>query len=163
MKGPIERILVYIDGTEESLTASQYAILLSRRLECSLYGAFVINTHALNDLLKSHIFIESEQMEYQRDLEGDADKYLRHFETIALSKGVHPHVIKKSGIVNVILKEIVKAHDIDLLVIGELSRIRSRRDEFLNETERAMRSVPCSVLMVKDEDRVWDLFEEEDV
>jgi nucleotide-binding universal stress UspA family protein len=48
---------------------------------------------------------------------------------------------------------------VDLLVIGELSRIRSRRDEFYDETERAMRSVPCSVLIVKDEDAVYDMYE----
>jgi hypothetical protein len=40
-----------------------------------------------------------------------------------------------------------------------LSRIRSRRDEFYDETERAMRTVACSVLIVKDEDRVWEMFE----
>jgi nucleotide-binding universal stress UspA family protein len=53
----------------------------------------------------------------------------------------------------------VKDDEIDLLIIGELSHIRSRRDEFYDETERAMREVPCSVLIVKDEDRVWELFD----
>jgi nucleotide-binding universal stress UspA family protein len=53
----------------------------------------------------------------------------------------------------------VEADDVDLLVIGELSRIRSRRDEFFDETERAMRAVSCSVLIVKDEDRVWEMYE----
>lgn len=162
MHGPIKRILVYIDGTEESQTAAQYAILLSKAVGAKLFGTFIVNTHALNDLLKSHIFIESEQMEYQRDLEADADKYLHHFSTIAAEKGVAVETLKLSGVVHSMLKELVKNNDIDLLVIGELSRIRSRRDEFLNETERAMRNVSCSVLIVKDEDRVWDLFEEEE-
>ena len=49
--------------------------------------------------------------------------------------------------------------EIDLLVIGELSRIRSRRDEFYDESERAMRTAGCSVLIVKDEDRVWEMYE----
>jgi nucleotide-binding universal stress UspA family protein len=52
----------------------------------------------------------------------------------------------------------VKDEKIDLLVIGELSHIRSRRDEFYDETERAMRTVSCSVLIVKDEDRVWEMY-----
>jgi len=157
--GPVERILVYIDGTEESLTAAQYAILLSRSSGAALYGTFIVNTHALNDLLKSHIFVESEQMEYQRDLEADAGKYLHHFETMATSKGIEVQTLQESGVVHVKLKEMIREYDIDLLVVGEISRIRSRRDEFLNETERAMRSAPCSVLVVKDDDRVWDLFE----
>jgi nucleotide-binding universal stress UspA family protein len=159
MSGPIERILVYIDGTEESLTAAQYAIMLSKAVGAMLYGTFIVNTHALNDLLKSHIFVESEQVEYQRDLEEDAGKYLNHFETMAASKGISVQILQESGIVHVKLKEMIREYDIDMLVVGELSRIRSRRDEFLNETERAMRNAPCSVLVVKDEDRVWDLFE----
>jgi len=53
----------------------------------------------------------------------------------------------------------VKEDKVDLLVIGELSRIRSRRDEFYDETERAMRVTPCSVLIVKDEDRVYEMYE----
>jgi nucleotide-binding universal stress UspA family protein len=159
MSGPIERILVYIDGTEESLTAAQYAILLSKATGAKLYGTFIVNTHALNDLLKSHIFVESEQMEYQRDLEQDAGKYLHHFETMAASKGVAAETLRENGSVHVKLKEMVREYEIDLLVVGELSRIRSRRDEFLNESERALRTVPCSVLVVKDTDRVWELFE----
>lgn len=159
MSGPIKRILVYIDGTEESMTAAQYAILLSKAVGAELYGTFIVNTHALNDLLKSHIFVESEQMEYQRDLEADAGKYLQHFADIAEEKGVEAETIQESGMVHIKIKEMIRELDIDLLVIGELSRIRSRRDEFLNESERAMRNAPCSVLVVKDDDRVWDLFE----
>jgi len=51
------------------------------------------------------------------------------------------------------------ADEVDLLVIGELSRIRSRRDEFYDEAERAMRNVGCSVLIVKDEDKVWEMYQ----
>ena len=41
----------------------------------------------------------------------------------------------------------------------ELPRIRSRRDELYDEAEQAMRSVTCSVLIVKDEDAVYDMYE----
>ena len=160
MSGPIERILIYIDGSEESLTAAQYAILLSKAVGAKLYATFIVNTHALNDLLKSNIFVESEQMEYQRDLEQDAKKYLQHFVTMAAEKKVEVETIHENGIVHVKIKEIIREFDIDLLIVGELSRIRSRRDEFLHEGERAMRTVRCSVLIVKDTDRVWDLFED---
>ncbi|MDA3898984.1 MAG: universal stress protein [Spirochaetes bacterium] len=159
MSNIIERVLVYLDGSEESIIAAQYAVSLCRTLNSQLYGTFIVNTHALNDLVKSRIFIESEQKEYQRDLEEDADKYLRNFEEIAVDKGVAPECIKESGLVHIKLKEMVRSFNIDLLVIGELSRIRSRRDEFYNESERAMRNVPCSVLIVKDEERTENIYE----
>ena len=87
------------------------------------------------------------------------ERYLNYVSELAAKKGVP--ITKKSGRGSV-YKEIVdaiKEHEVDLLVIGELSRIRSRRDEFYDETERAMRAAPCSVLIVKDEDRVYEMYE----
>ena len=159
MKGPIRKILVYVDGTEQSITAAQYAIVLCRAIDAELFALYVVDTRALSDLLKTHIFVTAEQEEYRRDLDADAERYLNHIKTLARQKGLAMETVSSNGTVYQEIKSKIKELDIDLLVIGELSRIRSRRDEFYNEAERAMRSVGCSVLIVKDEDRVWDLFE----
>lgn len=159
MAGPIERVLVLVDGTEESITAAQYAILLAGASGAELYGAYVINTRALNDLLKSRIFVEAEEQEYEQDLHSDADRYLKHVGNMAEDKGVPITTLTASGSVHQEVVKMVREHEVDLLVIGELAHAKSRRDEFYNESERAMRSVGCSVLIVKDQERVWDLFE----
>jgi nucleotide-binding universal stress UspA family protein len=112
----------------------------------------------VEDLLKARIFLRDEQVEYEHDMEADAERYLNYVNELAMKKGVS--IVKKRGRGSV-NKEIVNAvneDQVDLLVIGELSRIRSRRDEFYDETERAMRTVTCSVLIVKDEDRVWEMY-----
>ena len=159
MAGLIENILVYIDGTEESVAAAQYAILLAGLTDAHLEALYVVNTRALNDLVKSRIFLKEEQADYQRDLELDADKYLQHVQNLASARGVAVDTYKESGSVHQEINRIIREHDIDLLVLGRISTIRSRRDEMYDEAERAMRSVNCSVLIVKDEDRIWDLFE----
>ena len=159
MSNPIKKIMVYVDGTEQSVTAAQYAICLASFSGAELIAHYVINTRAVEDLLKARIFLKDEQVEYEHDMEADAERYLNYINELAIKKGVS--VIKKHSRGNV-HREIVnsiEADDVDLLVIGELSRIRSRRDEFFDETERAMRAVPCSVLIVKDEDRVWEMYE----
>jgi nucleotide-binding universal stress UspA family protein len=160
-RGPVANILVYIDGTEESVTAAQYAVLLARSTGSRLTAVYIVNTRALSDLVRARIFLPEEQNEYQRDIEADADRYLRHVERLAAERGVDITCEKRSGNVHQELKTLVDELDADLLVIGELSKIRSRRDEIFNEAERAMRGVRCSVLIVKDPDRVWDLFENE--
>jgi len=159
VNSPIRKIMVYIDGTEQSITAAQYAICLARYTRAELLAYYVINTKALNDLLKVSIFLKEEQMEYEHDLEKDAERYLNHVSGLARAKAVDIITKSSSGNVYQEIVNTVKEDEVDLLVIGELSRIRSRRDEFYNETERAMRSVPCSVLIVKDEDCVWNLYE----
>ena len=159
MSKTIKKMMVYIDGTEQSITAAQYAICLASFSDAELIAHYVINTRAIKDLLKARIFLQDEQLEYEHDMKADAERYLNYVNELAVAKGVE--IIKQlsSGSVN---KEIVNAvndEHIDLLVVGELSHIRSRRDEFYDETERVVRLAPCSVLIVKDPDKVWELYE----
>jgi len=159
VSNPIKKIMVYIDGTEQSITAAQYAICLASSSHAELIAHYVVNTRAMEDLLRARIFLKDEQVEYEHDMETDAERYLNHVNELAVQKGVTIVKRQSKGSVH---KEIVKAvvdDEVDLLVIGELSRIRSRRDEFYDEAERAMRNVGCSVLIVKDEDRVWEMYQ----
>jgi len=159
VSNPIRKIMVYIDGTEQSITAAQYAICLASSSNAQLIAHYVVNTRAMEDLLRARIFLKDEQVEYEHDMKTDAERYLNHVNELAVQKGVTIVKRQSKGSVH---KEIVKAvveDEVDLLVIGELSRIRSRRDEFYDEAERAMRNVGCSVLIVKDEDRVWEMYQ----
>jgi len=159
MGKPIQRIMVYVDGSEQSITAAQYAICLASFSGAKLIACYIVNTRAAEDLLKARIFLPDEQVEYERDMEADAQRYLNYVDELAARKGVS--ILKKSsrGSVHKEIVDAVKEYDVDLLVVGELSRIRSRRDEFYDEAERAMRATPCSVLIVKDEDRVYEMYE----
>lgn len=154
-----KRILVYIDGTEQSITAAQYAICLASFCRAELFALYVVNTKAMEDLLKARIFLKDEQMEYEHDMEADAQRYLNFVDELAIKKGVT--IIKNSarGSVHTEIANAVNEGSIDLLIIGELARIRSRRDELYDETERAMRVVPCSVLIVKDEEKVQEMYQ----
>ena len=159
MSKPIKKIMVYIDGTEESITAAQYAICLASFSDAELIAHYVINTKAMEDLLKARIFLEAEQAEYEQDMGADAERYLNYVNELASAKGVTITKKLSSGSVSKEIVDSIKQEDIDLLVVGELSHIRSRRDEFYDETERAVRSAPCSVVIVKDSDRVFELYE----
>ena len=159
MNGPISRILVYVDGSESSITAAMYAIALAKSTGASLTALYVINTRALNDLVTARIFLQAEEEEYHRDLEMDAERYLKHVSKLAEQKGIEIATVNKSGTIHREIKNEIKENNYDLLVLGGVSNIRSRRDEFFNETDRAMRSVKCPVMVIKDEDQVWDIFE----
>jgi nucleotide-binding universal stress UspA family protein len=151
--------MVYVDGTEQSVTAAQYAICLASFSGAELVAYYVVNTRATEDLLRASIFLKEEQMEYEHDMEADAERYLNYVGDLATQKGVSIVKKRSRGSVHKEIVAAVEEEEIDLLVIGELSQIRSRRDEFYDEAERAMRTVPCSVLIVKDEDRVWEMYQ----
>ena len=159
MSNPIKKIMVYVDGTEQSITAAQYAICLASFSGAELIACYVVNTRAMEDLLKARIFLQDEQLEYEHDMEADGERYLNYINELAAKKGVSITKKQSRGNVHHEIVNIVKEEKVDLLIVGELSRIRSRRDEFYDETERAIRMVNCSVLIVKDEDRVWEMYE----
>jgi len=151
--------MVYIDGTEQSITAAQYAICCARYFEARFLAVYVIDTRALNELRKARIFLEDEEISYEHDLESDAVRYLNYVRQLASAKGVGVETMNLKGTIHQEISKAVKEQNIDLLFIGELSRIRSRRDEFYDETERAMRTAGCTVVIVKDEEQVLRLYE----
>ncbi len=159
MSNLIRKIMVYIDGTEPSITAAQYAIWLAAFAKAELIAQYVINSKAAEDLFQARIFHKDELVEYEQDMKADAERYLNYVRELARKKGVSIVARCSAGSIHQVIVDSVKENGVDLLVIGELARIHSRRDEFYGETERAMRSVPCSVLIVKDEERVRQLYE----
>jgi len=159
VNNPIRKILVNIDGTEQSIVAAQYAICLARLCSAELTACYVVNIKALNELVKAGIFLKEEQVENERELETDADNYLTYVHELAIAKGITINKIRGMGSPNQEIAKIVREQAIDLLVIAELSRISSRRDEFYDENERAMRSAHCSVLIVKNTEHVEHIYE----
>jgi nucleotide-binding universal stress UspA family protein len=122
--------MVYVDGTEQSITAVQYAICLASFSSAELIAHYVINTRAMEDLLRARIFLKDEQEDYEHDMEADAERYLNHVNELAVKKGLSIITRRSKGNVHKEIVNAIKEEDVDLLVIGELSRIRSRRDEF---------------------------------
>ena len=95
MSNPIRKIMVCIDGTEQSITAAQYAICLASFSGAELIAHYVVNTRAMEDLLRARIFLKDEQVEYEHDMETDAERYLNHVNELAVQKGVA--IVKKQS------------------------------------------------------------------
>jgi nucleotide-binding universal stress UspA family protein len=159
MSDAFKNLLVYLDGSEESVTAAMAAIVLAKQLDATVTAMYVVNTRALQDLVKARIFLDIEEQEYRRDIEGDAQRYLNHVQRLGEQKAVPVIPVKASGTVHTEVRSYVQKNHVDILVLGGISEIHSRRDELLSETDRMMRTASCPVLVVRDSDSVWDMFE----
>lgn len=156
---PIQRIMLYVDGSEECITAAQYGIALARKTGAELKAVYVVNVSLLEELVKARIFIKMEEMDYQQDLEQDGKRYLHYIKEMAASKGVAIQTELLKGIVNKVVVEKVSEWDTDLLVMGELEEMLSRSDTYHDEAELIFRKAKCSVLFVKNADAVERMFE----
>ncbi len=157
---PYSNILVYLDGSEGSMNAAMYAILLAKASKASLHAVYVVNTKALGDLVRSHIFVDQEKAEYLEDLKKDAARHIRHTERLAASKDLEITAVSLDGSPHKEILSYIKQHGINLLVLGSVNTIRSRRDELTSENDRMLRTAPCPVLVVREDDDLWAEFEE---
>ena len=156
---PFKDIVVYLDGSESSMTAAMYGIKMAAEHGAHLTAVYVVNTKALSELVKAGIFVAIERDEYQRDLQADADRYLRHVVKLAAQQKLEIETVKLEGATHVVVKQLLKERNADLLVLGGITDIRSRREELSSETDRMLRTSPCPVLVVRDDDDIWLEFE----
>ncbi|RKY81494.1 universal stress protein [candidate division KSB1 bacterium] len=155
---PVKKILIYVDGSEECITAAQYAIVLAKNFGAELYAMYVVNESILKELLKANIFIKAEEMDYEHDLVQDGKRYLHYISELAKEKGINTEIKLEKGVVNKVVTDYIKSLDIDLVVLGELEEFTSRSDSFHDETELILRKAQCSVLIVKDPDKVEQIY-----
>ena len=155
---PVRKILLYVDGSEECIAAAQYGIALAKSSGAELLALYVVNVSLLKELTKARIFVKIEEMDYEHDLEQDGKRYLNYIAELARTKGVE---IKTELIKGVVNREVINKVDewrVDLLVMGELEPVLSRTDTYHDESELIFRKAKCSVLVVKDPDKVERIY-----
>ena len=156
---PFGKILLYIDGSESSITAALFAIAVSKGHGSLLRVIYVVNDNLLTELLGAKVFVQMEKMDYERDLEEDGKRKLNYVVKLAEKKGVTIETVLRKGIVHEEVAREVIASDCDLLIQGELGEVLSLRDSFYEEGVRILRKVSCPVLVVRNKHKVDKLYE----
>lgn len=161
MVEPLEKVLVYLDGSDSSYTAAQYAIYLAKKHHMELMGVCVVKDATLDELMHHHILLPQEKEEYLHDLQKDAQKHERQFQRLAQEKNALAQTMVFSGQADTkkLIIDLITRENITYFIVGELPHFRSRADAFYSETEHLVYTVPCSVLIVKDPFRVEKLFD----
>ena len=158
MPSAIKKIMVTIAGADISIVTAKHGISVAKMLDSELNVLYVVNMKALEDLLRANVFVEEEEIEYEKELEEQGNRYLDNIKQLALEKGVKVNTILAKGIIHEEIIKKIQELDIDMLVMGELKELTSRRDSFYDEGERIFREAKCPVLVVKDAQRVEKIF-----
>ncbi len=151
IKPLFQKIVVAVNGSESSLHAAMYGILLSKQYKCELKAIYVVDTSTLRQLTMSKIFLEEESSEYELQLEEDGKHYLSYLENLAKEKGVKIKTELKKG---AIWSELIKAADefeADLILVGgrEQAVGSGLHDTISRTNSEIVGSAPCNVLVVK--------------
>jgi nucleotide-binding universal stress UspA family protein len=149
-KSIISHIVVVITGSDASILAAKYAIVMSKVYRCRMSAIYVVDTATIRQLTLSKIFIQEESQEYEKSLEANGERYLSFVEELARAKGVKIEREIRRGAV---YTEILTAADdkkADLIVLGGWEKERSARDIISHAHREIMVNAKCPVLLVKE-------------
>ncbi len=84
----MKQIIVPLAGGPGSIITAKYAIYLAKLLQVKLVAVYVIDENAIQELLKSRIFVEIEAREYEIDMEQQSKLFMQRVKVLAENKKV---------------------------------------------------------------------------
>jgi nucleotide-binding universal stress UspA family protein len=156
----IKHIVVSVATTAASLTTAKYAIYLAKILQAKLTAIYVIDAKILQDLLRNRVIVESEALSYERDLQQQGEAFLERVKKLAEVKDMNLQTLLLKGSVHDEVLNKTRELAADILVMGELKEVLSRRETFYDEGEAILFGAPCPVVMVKNPQAAEDLYRE---
>ncbi|MDE5897854.1 MAG: universal stress protein [Treponemataceae bacterium] len=114
----LKTIVVAINGSQSSIQAAMYGIILAKQHSLRMKAVFVVDTATIKYLTNYKFFAAEERDAYETDLQNDGNKYLEYVLNLAKSKGVKIDTELRSGSV---WTEIIHAADeahADMILIG---------------------------------------------
>jgi nucleotide-binding universal stress UspA family protein len=150
IKPLFSNIVVVITGSDASILAAKYAIVMAKTYRCRLSAVYVVDTATIRQLTLSKIFIQEESQEYERGLEANGERYLSFVEELARAKGVKIEREIRKGAVYTEILTAADERKADLIVLGGWEKDRSARDIISHAHREIMVSAKCSVLLAKE-------------
>jgi len=147
-----QNVLVLVNGSEASIQAVRYGVILAKSYKCNLKAIYVVDTATLKQLTLNKFFVEDESRDYEKSLTTDGVKYLKYAEEIAKAKGIKIETELRRGSV---WGETVSAADemnSDLILLGGFGQNNGEIHAAATMTYHAiMKNAHCSILMVRNE------------
>jgi nucleotide-binding universal stress UspA family protein len=156
IKPLFQNILVAINGSESSIHAVQYAILMAKSYNCAVKAVYVVDTATLRQLKLSKFFVQEESEEYEENLLQDGNRYLAYAASLGKQKGVLVETELRKGAV---WAEVITAADemkANLILLGGYVREAfsavgpAMRDSVSQSNQAIIANTPCSVLVVRE-------------
>ncbi|MDP2911805.1 MAG: universal stress protein, partial [Candidatus Omnitrophota bacterium] len=142
----MKQIVVPLVGGSPSVITAKYAIYLAKILQVKVTAIYVIDEKAIQELLRSRVFVEIEAREYEIDMEQQARLFMQRVKILAENKKVELESLILKGEVHTEIAEKARELGADLLVMGDLKEVLSWKEAFYNEGERIFRESPCPVV-----------------
>ena len=150
IKPLFQNLLVMVNGTEASINAVKYAVLMAKLYRSKVHAVYVVDTATIKQLTLNRIFIEEESREYEESLEQNGLRYLAYVE-LGKAKGVKIETeLRRGAIWSEIVASAEERH-IDAILLGGSDHDSTDQKEINSSTFKSiLLNARCSVLTVKE-------------
>jgi len=140
----IQKILLYLNSTEEAEAAKASAIFLSKLKNATIIAINVINQNVIAHLAKHSA---KTLAEIEVELEENSWRYLYATEDLAKNEGAKIVVMQEYGYPEEVLPRIASEYSVDIII---LAQPKKKNDQSYNRIiSHIIEQAPCSVLVVK--------------
>jgi len=146
----MSHIVVAVSGSEASIGAAKYAVVLARQFKSRLTAVYVIDTATIRQLAMNRIFVPEESAEYERSLTDNGKRYLHFAQELAQAKGVPLETDLRRGAVHTEIMACADERKADTILLGGWERGRPERDILSMSHREIIFNAHCSVLIVKE-------------
>ena len=149
-KSLFSNIVVVITGSDASILAAKYAIVMAKTYHCRLTAVYVVDTATIRQLTLRKVFIQEESQEYETGLQANGERYLSFVEELAHAKGVKIEKEIRKGAVYTEILAAAGEKKADLIILGGWEKDRNPRDIFSHSYREIMINSRCSVILAKE-------------
>lgn len=155
----VKNIVVAVNGSQSSIHAAMYGIILAKQLKLNLKFVYVVDTATIKRLTMGHFLVADESEMYEKSLTSDGEKYIDYVIELAEAKGLKAKGEIRKGSVCLEVVNCVKETEAELLILGGEKGVSAKSyswentDNSLSLANREIiANAPCSVIVVKDPD-----------
>jgi len=146
----ISNIIVAVNGSDASILAAEYAIVLAKENQCRLNAVYVVNEAAVRRLALNKLLAREESEEYENDLEATGKRYLHYVKELSDAKSVEVELEVRKGAVSTEILAAAEEKEADLIILGAWEKNKNPRDIITASYREIMTNAKCSVLLVKE-------------
>lgn len=153
----VKNIVVAVNGSQSSIHAAMYGIILAKQMKINLKFVYVVDTATIKRLTLGHFLVSDESSMYEKSLTTDGEKYIDYVMKLAEAKGVKAKGELRKGSVCLEVVNCVKETEAEMLLLGGEQGINTKSYSWENTNSslslanrEIIANAPCSVLVVKD-------------
>ena len=152
----VKKLLVAINGSDISIRAAMYAVMLARTYKTELKFVYVIDSATIRYLGMNQMLAKDEQIDYKVDLAYEGQNYLEYAVGLAASKGVVAQSELKDGSVVTEIIKCAKDFEADMILIGGADKKKGeqlfKRNVHSSHQSDIIENSKIPVIVVKGDD-----------